>query len=266
MATIQIIVLGIIQGLTEFLPISSSGHLILVPQIIGFPDQGMIFDVAVHLGSLIAVTIYFRHDLFALFLATFFSRTKKSNTDNSNLLFYILLATIPAAAAGYLLSGWIEETLRNPLVIAITLSFYGLLMWYADGKGAQRIEMKDMRLSHIILIGISQSLALVPGTSRSGVTMTTALLLGLKRVDAAKFSFLLSIPVITIASVYKFLNIIINDIHVDWSELFLGMLVAMIVAYLSIGFFMRIIRKVGLAPFAIYRVILSAIILYLFYF
>ena len=108
MATIQIIVLGIIQGLTEFLPISSSGHLILVPQIIGFPDQGMIFDVAVHLGSLVAVTIYFRHDLFALFLATFFSRTKKSNTDNSNLLFYILLATIPAAAAGYLLSGWIE--------------------------------------------------------------------------------------------------------------------------------------------------------------
>ena len=105
MATIQIIVLGIIQGLTEFLPISSSGHLILVPQIIGFPDQGMIFDVAVHLGSLVAVTIYFRHDLFALFSATFFSRTKKSNTDNSNLLFYILLATIPAAAAGYLLSG-----------------------------------------------------------------------------------------------------------------------------------------------------------------
>tara|TARA_B100000965_G_scaffold276616_1_gene234441 strand:+ start:2700 stop:3497 length:798 start_codon:yes stop_codon:yes gene_type:complete len=263
MNTFQIIVLGIIQGLTEFLPISSSGHLVLVPKIFGFTDQGVNFDIAVHLGSLFAVVLYFRGDLF-LMLSSILSFQKNTNNRDVKLFLYLIIATIPSVFMGYFLSDLIEEQLRNPLIIASTLSLFGVLMWIADKKSVRKDTVYNLDFTKAVIIGIAQSLALVPGTSRSGITMTAALFLGLKKEDAAKFSFLLSIPVILLASCYKFFQILFNGIQVIWSELFIGMVVAFLVAYFSIGIFMRILRNYGLVPFAIYRIILGIVILYLF--
>ncbi|HJL92458.1 MAG TPA: undecaprenyl-diphosphate phosphatase [Woeseiaceae bacterium] len=264
MATMQIIMLAVVQGVTEFLPISSSGHLILVPRIIGFQDQGIIFDVAVHLGSLVAVCLYFRDDLYFM-LKSIPSNFKLNTAEKGPRLFsFLLIATLPAAILGFLLSDWIEVNLRNPIVIASTLAFYGILMWAADSMGSKKISLDDMKFSDAIIIGLSQALALIPGTSRSGITMTAALILGVKRTDAARFSFLLSIPIIGLASGYKLLMILFNNISVIWSELLLGMMVSMIIAYLSIGVFMGFIKRIGLMPFALYRIALSGFIFWLF--
>ncbi len=263
MNTFQIIVLGIIQGLTEFLPISSSGHLILVPKIFGYTDQGIVFDIAVHLGSLFAVALYFRGDLCTM-LSSVFSFQKNNSNRDLKLFLYLITATIPAVFVGYFLSDLIDGQLRNPLIIASTLSFFGALMWIADKKSVRKDTIYKLDFPKVVIIGIAQSIALIPGTSRSGITMTAALFLGLKKEDAAKFSFLLSIPIILLASCYKFFQILSNGIHVIWGELFIGAAVAFIVAYFSIGIFMRIIRNYGLVPFAIYRIILGVVILYLF--
>lgn len=264
MNTFQIIVLGIIQGLTEFLPISSSGHLILVPKIFGFTDQGIIFDIAVHLGSLFAVTLYFRRDLFLMVSSLVCSKKNDDNREDLKLFLCLIVASIPAVLMGYFLSDVIEGNLRNPLIIAFTLSFFGILMWIADWKGTKKDSINEINFRKALFIGIAQSMALVPGTSRSGITITAALFLGLKKEDAAKFSFLLSIPVIILASSYQFIQIFINNYHVIWSELLIGMTVAFLVAYLSIGIFMKILKNYGLMPFAVYRVILGLSIFYLF--
>jgi len=265
MTTIQIVILAVVQGVTEFLPISSSGHLVLVPRIIGFQDQGIIFDVAVHLGSLVAVCLYFRDDL-SFMLKNIPSNFKLNTAEKESRLFsFLLIATLPAAILGFLLSDWIEVNLRDPIVIASSLAFYGILMWVADSMGSKKISLNNMKFSTAIIIGFSQTLALIPGTSRSGITMTAALILGVKRTDAAKFSFLLSVPIIGLASGYKLLMILYNNINVFWSELLLGMTVSAIIAYLSIGFFMGIIRKIGLMPFALYRIALSGVIFWLFF-
>tara|TARA_Y100001970_G_scaffold84467_1_gene106634 strand:- start:42 stop:839 length:798 start_codon:yes stop_codon:yes gene_type:complete len=263
MNTLQIIVLGIIQGLTEFLPVSSSGHLVLIPRIFGYTDQGIIFDIAVHLGSLFAVVLYFRSDLREM-VSSIFSFQKNSSERDLKLFLYLVIATIPAVLAGYFLSDLIDGHLRNPLIIASTLTFFGALMWIADKKSVRKDTIHNLDFPKVIIIGIAQSIALIPGTSRSGITMTAALFLGLKKEDAAKFSFLLSIPVILLASSYKFFQILSKGIPVIWSELFIGAVVAFIVAYFSIGIFMRIIRNYGLVPFAIYRIILGVVIFYLF--
>ena len=154
---------------------------------------------------------------------------------------------------------------RNPLLIAFTLSFYGLLMLIADKKGKKKVTIKEINYSHALMIGLAQVLALIPGTSRSGVTMTAGLFLGMKRLDAAKFSFLMSVPVIILASAYKLLIIFLENIAIDWGELFLGMSISMCIAYASIGFFMTVIQRIGFVPFFIYRVTLSVIIIWIFF-
>ena len=265
MTLIQIIILAIVQGITACLPVSSSGHLVLVPKLIGWQDQGIIFDIAMHLGSLAAVCIYFKEDITKLFfsfseLLTF--RTKKKSSD---LLFLLLIATLPAAIIGFFSANWIELNTRNPLLIAFTLSFYGLLMLIADKKGKKKVTIKEINYSHALMIGLAQVLALIPGTSRSGVTMTAGLFLGMKRLDAAKFSFLMSVPVIILASAYKLLVIFLENIAIDWGELFLGMSISMCIAYASIGFFMTVIQRIGFVPFFIYRVTLSVIIIWIFF-
>lgn len=265
MTSIQIIVLAVVQGLTEFLPVSSSGHLVLVPRFLGWQDQGIIFDISVHLGSLIAVCIYFRQDLIKLLWGARDLILFKSTNKSPNLLSLIILSTIPAALIGFISSDWIEVYLRNPMIIAATLPFYGVLMWVADKKGDKKIAIEDIGYLQAIIIGFAQVLALIPGTSRSGVTMTAALFLGMKRIDAAKFSFLLSIPVIMLAAGYKLLIIFLDNITVAWNELFFGMTISLIIAYLSIGFFMKVIQKIGLMPFAIYRILLSILIIWVFF-
>ncbi len=262
MTWLQIIVLAIVQGLTEFLPISSSGHLVLVPTFFGWTDQGLSFDVAVHFGSLLAVCLFFRHDIRALLRGSRQLATFSVNTPESRLALGLALGTIPAAVAGLTLAGWIETNLRDPAIIVFTLSGYGVLMYLADRFGPRRRNITDVRIADAFLVGCAQALALVPGTSRSGVTITAGRLLGFARQDAARFSFLLSVPVILLASVYKGGELILGDAAVAWAELGLAVLVSAIVAYLSIEFFMRFVTRIGLLPFAIYRLVLAGIIVY----
>ena len=266
MSWLQIIVLAIVQGLTEFLPISSSGHLVLVPSVLGWGDQGLAFDVAVHFGSLLAVCLFFRKDIAGLFrggmqLLGLNVRTVDAQIE-SRLLIGLALGTIPAAIAGLSLAGWIENNLRDPAVIVYTLSGYAALMALADRIGGRERNITDVGVWDAFLIGCAQALALVPGTSRSGVTITAGRLLGFARQDAARFSFLLSVPVILLASAFKMIELVTGSVAVPWAELGVAVLISGIVAYVSIGFFMRFVSRIGLLPFAVYRFALAAVIVY----
>ena len=262
MTTLQIVVLAIVQGLTEFLPISSSGHLVLVPYLVAWTDQGLAFDVAVHFGSLIAVCLFFREDIMGLLRGGVRILGGDFKSPQSYMAVAIALGTIPAAAAGLLFASWIENNLRDPSIIVYTLAGYGILMALADRFAKREKGITDIRIRDALVIGVAQALALVPGTSRSGVTITAGRLLGFERQDAARFSFLLSAPVILLATVYKGAELILGDTVVAWGQLALGVVVSAIVAYLSIEFFMRFVSRIGLAPFAIYRLALAGLILY----
>ncbi len=262
MTWLQIVVLAIVQGLTEFLPISSSGHLVLVPYLAGWTDQGLAFDVAVHFGSLLAVCLFFRKDILALLRGTASLFSLRADTFESRLALGLALGTVPAAVAGLLFAGWIEENLRDPSVIIVTLAGYGILMVIADKFSPSRRNISDVRIRDAFLVGCAQALALIPGTSRSGVTITAARFLGLARQDAARFSFLLSVPVILLASGFKGLELATGPDAVAWGELAVGVLVSAIVAYLSIEFFMRFVSRIGLLPFAVYRLLLAGVIAY----
>jgi undecaprenyl-diphosphatase len=259
---IQVVILAIVQGLTEFLPVSSSGHLVLVPYLFAWADQGLAFDVAVHFGSLAAVCIYFRKDMASILAGGMRLLGDNITTPESRLAQAIALGTVPAALAGLLFASWIEANLRDPLVIVYTLSGFGILMAIADRVGRRERNISGVGFRDAVIIGFAQALSLVPGTSRSGVTITAARFLGFGRQDAARFSFLLSAPVIFLAAMYKLIALILGDPAVAWGQLGLGALLACVVAYLSIEFFMRIVTRIGLAPFAIYRLILAAFILY----
>jgi len=258
--TVQIIVLAIVQGLTEFLPISSSGHLVLVPYLVEWTDQGLAFDVAVHFGSLLAVVVFFRDDIAGLLRGGVKLLGGDTRSPQACMALAIALGTIPAAAAGLLFASWIETNLRDPSVIVYTLAGYGVLMAAADRYARRDRGMAEVRIRDALVIGIAQALALVPGTSRSGITITAGRLLGFERQDAARFSFLLSAPVILLATVYKGGELVFSDASVAWGELALGALVSAVVAYLSIEFFTRFVTRIGLAPFAIYRLALAALI------
>jgi len=262
MSGLQVIVLAVVQGLTEFLPISSSGHLVLVPSAFGWADQGMAFDVALHFGSLIAVLAYFRNDIAALLRGSTQLLGGQLRSIESRLALGLALGTVPAALAGLFFAAWIADHLRSPPVIVFTLSGYAILMLLADRFGSKNRAMGSVTIRDALLIGMAQALALVPGTSRSGVTITAAMALGLERTDAARFSFLLAVPVILLATVYELAQLIRADGPVAWGELVGGALISCFVAYLSIRFFMRFVNRVGLLPFAIYRLCLAGAILY----
>jgi undecaprenyl-diphosphatase len=262
MTTLQIVVLAIVQGLTEFLPISSSGHLVLVPYLVEWTDQGLAFDVAVHFGSLLAVVVFFREDISGLVRGGVQVVGGDVKSPQAYMAIAIALGTVPAAAAGLLFASWIEANLRDPSIIVFTLAGYGILMALADLYAKREKSMTDIRIRDALIIGVAQALALVPGTSRSGVTITAGRLLGFERQDAARFSFLLSAPVILLATVYKGLELVLGDTAVAWGQLALGVVVSAVVAYASIEFFMRFVTRIGLAPFSIYRLILAAVILY----
>ena len=262
MTTLQIVVLAIVQGLTEFLPISSSGHLVLVPYLVEWTDQGLAFDVAVHFGSLIAVCVFFREDIMGLLRGGLRILGGDVSSPQSYMALAIALGTIPAAAAGLLFASWIESNLRDPAIIVYTLSGYGILMALADRYARRDKSISEIRIRDAVIIGLAQALSLVPGTSRSGVTITAGRLLGFERQDAARFSFLLSAPVILLATLYKGGEMVLGDAAVAWGQLALGVVVSAVVAYLSIDFFMRFVSRIGLAPFAIYRLALAGLILY----
>ncbi len=263
MTWLQVVVLAIVQGISEFLPISSSGHLVLVPVAFGWTDQGLAFDVAVHFGSLIAVCLFFWDDIKAMIRGGFSLLGLKFDGPEARMALGIALGTIPAAVAGLTLAGWIEANLRDPSVIVFTLAGYGILMVVADRLGKRDKNITDITLKHAFIIGCAQALALIPGTSRSGITITAGRFLGFDRRDAARFSFLLSVPVILLATIYEMGSLIVRDAVVPWEQFGVAVVVSAIVAYISIDFFMRFVTKIGLLPFAAYRIVLAAIILYL---
>jgi undecaprenyl-diphosphatase len=258
MSIIEIIVLALVQGLTEFLPISSSAHLILPSQVLGWQDQGTAFDVAVHVGTLLAVIIYFRKEVADILTAWFKSFGAQGKTDDSQLGWWIILATIPSLIIGFLLKDFVEVYSRNAWIIATTTIVFGLLLWYADAKAKQIKTIYQINWVMALMIGLSQVVAMLfPGTSRSGITMTTGLLLGLNKQSAARFSFLMSIPVIAAAGSYYIYKLSTGDELIDWNAIILGAVLSFIAAYACIYFFLKVIEKMGMFPFVVYRLLLG---------
>ena len=269
MSTLEIIFLALIQGLTEFLPISSSAHLILPSQILGWVDQGIAFDVAVHVGTLLAVVLYFRKEVGEMsvaWLGTVGVGPQKNNNDfNGKLAWWIIFATVPAGLFGLLGKDFIEEHLRSALVIASTTLIFGALLGIVDVKAKQNVSIEKLGFKGAMYVGIAQAIALIPGTSRSGITMTMGLMLGLSRENAARFSFLLSIPAIAMAGSYLTLKLILEAEGVDWQAMGLGVALAFISAYACIHYFLILVNKLGMMPFVIYRMILGFGLLWFIY-
>ena len=262
MSTIDVFILAIIQGLTEFLSISSSAHLILPSAVFGWQDQGQALDVALHVGTLLAVVLYFRKEVGSMAVAWFgtvgIGPEKNSNSFDGKLAWWILLASIPLGIVGLLGKDFIEENLRSAAVIAITTLVFGVLLGFADIKAKENVSVEKLGFKGAMIIGLAQALALIPGTSRSGITMTLGLMLGLNKENAARFSFLLSIPAIVMTGGYLTYKLISSAEPVDWSTLGLGSVLAFFSAYACIHYFLILVSKVGMMPFVIYRLILGA--------
>ena len=255
MDLIQALILAIIQGMTEFLPVSSSAHLILVPKIIGWNDQGLLFDIALHFGTLLAVLIYFRDDLAQMIEDLL--RNRSHNIMQSDVMI-LIIATIPIVIVGGLFNDWIENNLRSSNVIATTSIIFGLILLASDKFSSSK---NNLTLRIGLLIGLAQVLALIPGVSRSGITITMGLFMGLGRVKSAKFSFLLAIPVILGASVlqiYESYSIAFSSIN--YVLLLTGLSVSFLFAYFTIHWFLAFVTKVGMFPFVIYRIALGLFI------
>lgn len=260
MDILQILVLALVQGLTEFLPISSSAHLILVPLITGWQDQGLAFDVAVHVGTLTAVVLYFRKEIAVMFLA-WLASLKGRHSEDSRLAWGVLIGTIPVGITGLLFKDYIAGNLRTELVIAVTTILFGLLLWYADWSGKRNRDEHTLSWKDIIIIGCAQAVALIPGTSRSGITITAGLMLGLTAQAAARFSFLLSIPVIVLAGGIETLDYLEVANAGDVNDLVYGALISAFSAYLCIHYFLKLLEKINMTPFVIYRLLLGVVLL-----
>ena len=260
----QAIVLAIVQGLTEFLPISSSAHLAISPILLGWPDQGLAFDIAVHVGTLAAVLFYYRNDLKAMARSWFSSLAGGKSDGDSRLVWYLVVATVPVGIVGVMAGDFIGSHLRNLAVIATTTLVFGLLLGWADKRARSQMPTVAISLSLALLIGLAQALAPIPGVSRSGVTITAALLLGMDRQSAARFSFLLSIPVIGSAGCLLLVDLIqSNQQSIAWIQLIVASALSGLTAYFCIGVFIRLLDRVGLMPFVYYRVGLAAVLYYL---
>jgi len=264
MELMHAVVLAIVQGFTEFLPISSSGHLILVPVFLGWEDQGLAFDVATHLGTLFAVLYYFRRELWPMTRDALGTLRGGRRTRESDLAWWVVIGTVPTVVCGALFGDVISTTLRSPLVIAATMAGFGILLWIADARGGRDRGEDQIGWRDALIVGLAQAVALIPGTSRSGITITAALFLGLQRQAAARFSFLLSIPIIIAAISYELLKLLRDPEPADWLALGVGATVAGVVAYLTIRGFIALLGRMGVAPFAVYRLFLAAVIFWVY--
>ena len=260
----QVTILAVLQGATEFLPISSSGHLILPSLLFSWNDQGLTFDVAVHVGTLFAVLIYFRDDLQRLVFALTLSIFQRKHSEDSKLAWMLLAATIPAGLCGLLFASQVEQYGRSLILIGTTSIGFGLLLFVSDRRGSKQLTLADMNWKTALLIGFSQILALIPGTSRSGVTMTAALFCNLDRAAAARFSFLLAIPIITASGLLRGIQLLQADTEsVEWLVLLYAIFISAVVAYLCIHYFLQLIERFGFLPFVVYRVLLGIALIFL---
>ncbi len=252
----QALILGIIQGLTELLPVSSSAHLTIIPMIFKWsvPEA---FDVALHFGTLLAIIIFFFKDWLELIKGGYNYAIKKEKTTQGKMFWYIVLATIPGGVIGYILDHFCEDYLKNPIIIAIALIVMGIILYIVDKKAKSKVKYEDMNLKQTFLIGLSQALAFIPGVSRSGVTITTARAMGITREAAAKYTFLLSTPIVFAATVLKFKDFVFNLPFV------IGVISSFLVGLLVIKFLLQYLKKGSFKAFAIYRVIVGLLIILL---
>jgi undecaprenyl-diphosphatase len=260
----QALCLAIIQGLTEFLPVSSSAHLLLPSLLLGWQDQGLAFDVAVHFGTLTAVLWYFRRELQQLAAGLLEAVAQGRGNASSREVSFLALATLPAMLAGFALNAYMDR-LRTVPVLACSTVFFALVLAYADRQVRKDAKKSVNSYAAALLIGLAQAIALIPGTSRSGITITAGLLLGLSREAAARFSFLLSIPIIAGAALLKSLELLASETPIYWPVLALATTVAALSAYACIALFLRLIERVGMLPFVIYRLLLGLALLLLWW-
>lgn len=264
MTFLQQLLIAVIQGITEFLPISSSGHLILIPKLTELPDQGPLIDVAVHIGSLLAIIIYFWRDVRGLAQGGFASVGIGKAPAQRQLFWWIVIGTIPAVVVGFLLkSNDMLDGFRSTHLVAVNLIVYGILLGLADRFGKEERAYEDMTLRDAIIVGAAQALALIPGTSRSGVTMTAARFLGYKRVEAARFSFLLSIPAVAGAGTLAALDLAEASAAMQWDAIVTGAL-TFVAAFATMAFLMNFLRKATMMVFVGYRILLGVILLAFF--
>ena len=275
---LQALILALVQGVTEFLPISSSAHLILPSILLGWPDQGLVFDTTVHLATLTAVVFYFRKDLQGLVAGSWQPTLPSDSTDSTDrqqqgasFLLCLMIASLPVLLAGFLAREWVANELRDPLVIALATLVFGLLLGLADWRGKAGKPEETLSPATALAIGLAQCLALIPGTSRSGVTITMALLVGFSRQAAARISFLISIPAIAGAALLNLHDLFMATGSTDgiasqvsaafMTQLAIGFVVAGLAAWLSIKLFLDFIARISFMPFVIYRVLLGCLLL-----
>ena len=258
MEIIQSLILGVVQGLTELLPISSSAHLNLIPWIFNW-DIPASFDVALHFGTLLAIAIFFFKDWIDLIKGGYKQVVKKEKSTEGRMFWYIVIATIPGGIIGFILDHIVGESLGEmPLLIAIALIVMGIILYIVDKKAPSNIKYEDMTFKQTFLIGLSQALAFIPGVSRSGITMTTGRLMGVDRSSTAKYSFMLSAPIVLGATLYKFKDFVFNLPFV------VGVLSSFIVGLLVIKFLLQYLQKGSFKVFAIYRIVVGIAIIILF--
>ena len=262
---LHVAVLAVVQGFTEFLPISSSAHLILVPVLTDWGDQGLAFDVALHVGSLSAVLIYFWREIWLMLTSSVMALRGNGVNQDAKLAGWVVIATIPVCIVGFLLQGLIEGYMRSTLVIGASLVVFGIVLGYADWRQRGTRSEYQMNLKDVLIIGGAQILALIPGTSRSGITMTAALMTGMSREGATRFSFLLSIPVIVLAGGLETIKLLQLPQAIDVPAMLVGILLSGVSAYLCIHFFLKVIKKLGMQPFVIYRIVFGLWLIWFFH-
>ncbi len=265
MSLIQAIILGIIQGVTELLPISSSAHLNIIPWIFKWTENADFvtsfeaFDVALHAGTLLAIGIFFFKDWIDLIIGGYKQVVKKEKSTAGKMFWYIVIATIPGGAIGFLLDHFLEDALTKPVIIAIALIVMGILLYIVDKYSKSEVKYEDMNLKQTFLIGLSQALAFIPGVSRSGVTMTMGRALKVDRESAAKYSFMLSAPIVLAATIYKLKDFVFSIPFI------VGIIVSFIIGILVIKFLLNYLKKGSFKGFAIYRIIFGILILVIYF-
>ncbi len=260
MEIIKAIILGIVQGVGEFLPISSSAHLLLVPYLLDWETNSLAFDVALHFGTLLAVLVVFFSEWWSLFMGVVKKIIKGKDTSQNKMFWYLVIATVPGAIIGFFLENIVEEIFRTKIwLIAISLALMGIFIYLGDKWASKHYknetEFSDISLWHAMIIGVSQALAIIPGFSRSGTTILTARIIGLSKSAATKFTFLLSVPIIVGATIFKISDLTFNI------QTFIGIITAFIIGFISINFLLNYIKKRDFSVFAVYRVIFAIIIL-----
>lgn len=255
MTIFQSVFLGVVQGFTELLPISSSAHLKILPWIFSWNNIPDSFDVALHTGTLFAIALFFFKDWINLLIGAFKLTFKKEKNNEGKMFWYIVLATIPGGVIGFILDKFYGEVLMSPIIIAIALIIMGILLYIVDRISPNKITYENMGLKETFIIGISQALAFIPGVSRSGVTMTIARTMGIERESAAKYSFMLSAPIVLAATLYKLKYFEFNLVFM------LGVIASFLVGIFVIRFLLSYLKKASFKPFAIYRVVLGILVI-----